>query len=126
MTEQEVQEIYNRLLELTKAGKIRWEKTGEEEFTTNFSRSSVTVEIEDIGVVHGGQPVLKIYNDAGRIVAYAAHKIGMGVTGSGVKEFNLNPSELYNLVEESVYKYAETSKSILDELKELELSQKGK
>jgi hypothetical protein len=125
MTEQEVQEIYNRLLELTKAGQIQWEKTGEKEFTTNFSRSSVSVETE--GILTGEQAALKIYNDAGFIVAYAAPKTGVGfIVGPNVKEFNLDPSELYKLIEESLYKYSETSKSILDELKELELSQKGK
>jgi hypothetical protein len=128
MTEQEVQEIYNRLLELTKAGKIKWEKTEEEEFTTNFSRSSVSVGIE--GLLFGEQVALKIYNDVGNIVAYAAQKPVIGLLAPEVKTFNLNPSELYKLVdegiEEGLYKYSETSRSILDELKELEFSQKGK
>jgi len=121
MTEKEVQEIYNTLLELTKAGAIQWKKTGEEEFTTNFSRSSVTVEIEN-NFNDGGQAVLKIYNDAGHLIAYAAHKIGMGVVGSEVKEFDLNPSDLFNLVEERVYKYSETSENILNELRKLKAS----
>src|SRR5947209_4280923 len=101
MTEQEVREIHNRLLELTEAGKIQWKKTGDVEFTTNFSRSSVTIAVEDI--FEGGQAVLKIYNDAGLLVAYAAHKTGMGVVGSAVQEFDLDPSDLFNLVQEKVY-----------------------
>ena len=124
MTEQEVQEIYKRLLELTKAGKIRWEKTSSTEFTTNFSRSSVTVEKE--GLLTGKQVALKIYNDVGLMVAYAANSTGLDfIVGTGVKEFKLDPSELYAFIQENLYKYSETTKSILDELKELELSQKG-
>jgi len=126
MTEQEVQEIYNRLLELTKAGKVKWEQTGENEFTINFSRSSVTVEVEDIsdgGQFDGGEPVLKIYNDAGLVVAYAARKIGVGVIDDpNVQEFELNPSDLFNLVQEKVYKYSETTENILSELRKLKAS----
>jgi hypothetical protein len=122
MTEQEVQEIYNRLLELTKAGKIKWEKTGKQEFTTNFSRSSVTIEIEDEIFAPGGQVVLKIYNDAGLLIAYAAQKTGMGVVDSDVEEFELNPSDLFNLVQEKIYKYSETTENILSELRKLKAS----
>lgn len=125
MTEQEVQEIYNRLLELTKAGKVQWKQTDEEEFTTNFSRSSVSVGIEDIsdgGQFDGEEAVLRIYNDAGIVVAYAAPKIGMGIIDPSVKEFRLNPVELFNLVQEKVYKYSETSENILSELRKLKAS----
>jgi hypothetical protein len=125
MTEQEVHEIYNRLLELTKAGKIQWKRTGEEEFITSFSRSSVTIEIEYLAD-QGGYAVLKIFNDAGLMVAHVSPMTGLGIVDSGVKEFNLDPSELFNLVQDEVYKYSQTSRSILDELKELELSQKGR
>ena len=121
MTEQEVKEIYNRLLELTKAGTIQWKKTGEEEFTTSFSRSSVTVEIEYI-FDQGGRVVLKIFNDAGIMVAYAAPTTGMGNIDSAVKEFELDPSELFDLVQEKVYKYSETSENILSELRKLKAS----
>ena len=122
MTEQEVKEIYNRLLEFTKAGAIQWKKTGEEEFTTSFSRSSVTVEIEDTPVDQGGQAAFKIFNDAGIMVAYAGPMAGMGIVDSAVKEFNLDPSELFNLVQEKVYKYSETSENILNELRKLKAS----
>lgn len=121
MTEKEVQEIYNRLLELTKTGAIQWKKTGEEEFTTSFSRSSVTVEVEYI-FDQAGRVVLKIFNDAGLMVAYAASMTGMGNIGSAVKEFDLDPSELFNLVQEKVYKYSETSEDILNELRKLKAS----
>jgi hypothetical protein len=120
MTEQEVQEIYDRLLELTKAGTIQWKNTGEWEFTTSFSRSSVTVEMEYI-LSEEGQAALKIYNDAGLMVAYAAPK-PMGISGSGVKEFELDPSELFSLIQDKVYKYSETSENILDELRKLKAS----
>lgn len=119
MTEQEVQEIYNRLLELTKAGTIQWKKTGDEEFMTSFSRSSVTVGI-DRGFSNG-EAVLEIYNDTGLRVAYAAPN-PMGLTGPGVKEFELDPSELFNLVQEKIYRYTETSENILDELRKLKAS----
>jgi len=124
MTEKEVQEIYNRLLELTKAGKIQWEKTGEEEFASNFSRSSVTVEMQDM--IDPNEVALKIFNDAGIMVAYASPLAGIGLVDSGVKEFDLNPSDLFDLIQENVFIYSDTSRSILDELKELEFSQKGK
>jgi hypothetical protein len=128
MTEQEVNEIYKRLLELTTAGKVKWEQTGEQEFTTNFSRSSVSVGIDNN--LPERQVALIIYNDTGLMVAYAAPETGRGFVDFGVKEFNLDATRLYRrvrkIVEEGLYKYSETSKSILDELKELELSEKGK
>ncbi len=123
MTEKEVQEIYNRLLKLTKAGSIQWKRTGEEEFTTSFSRSSVTIEI-DRDFDSGGLGVLKIFNDAGMMVAFAAPE--EGIVEYGVKVFNLDPSELFGLIRDKVFKYSETSRSILDELEQLEFSQKGK
>src|ERR1700759_1038688 len=108
MTEKEVQEIYNQLLELTKAGTIQWTKTGSEEFTTSFSRSSVTV-----GKDHNyDEPSssLKIFNDSGIIVALAApDEDYVDDVDYGTKFFNLDPSELFNLVQEKVYKYSETS-----------------
>lgn len=123
MTEKEMQEIYNRLLELTKAGKVQWEKTGEEEFTSNFSRSSVTVEMRHIFGLRG-DIAIKIFNDAGIMVAHASNLSGMGLVpsravGFSVKEFDLDPSELFDLIQEKVFKYSDTSRSILDELKEL-------
>ena len=121
MTEKEVQEIYSRLLELTKAGVIQWKKTGDEEFTTSFSRSSVTVEVEYI-FDQSGRAVLKIFNDVGLKVVYAASEIGMGNINSAVKEFELDPSDLFNLVQDKVYKYSETSEDILNELRKLKAS----
>ena len=123
MTEKEVQEIYNRLLELTKADKIQWKRTGDEEFITSFSRSSVTVEMNR-DFDPQGLGVLKIFNDAGMMVAYAAPE--EGIVEYGVKVFNLDPSELFGLIRDKVFKYSETSRSILDELEQLEFSQKGK
>jgi hypothetical protein len=116
MTEQEIQEIYNQLLALTKAQAIKWKKTGEFEFSVNFSRSSVTVEKE---YKYDSFPVvLRIYNEDGLLVAYAAPE-ELQDRDSAVKSFVFDPSELFHLVENQVYKYEETSKNILDELKEL-------
>src|SRR5436309_13836204 len=126
MTRKEVQEIYDRLLKLTRAGMVQWKQTGTEEFTTNFSRSSVTVG-KDID--YDEPPIfLKIFNANGIMVACAASEehIEYLDTDYGAKVFNLDPSELFGLVQDEVYKYSETSRSILDELRELELSQKGK
>jgi hypothetical protein len=120
MTEQEVQEIYGRLLESTRDGKIRWEKTGEEEFTINFSRSSVSIEIEN--VLDGAQAVLKVYNDDGHVIAYAAPTVGVGMAPLSAKEFELDPSELFSLVQEKTYKYSETYENILNELRKLKAS----
>ncbi len=124
MTEEEVQEIYSRLLELTRAGAIQWKKTGEEEFTTSFVRSSVTIGkdyehfFDDLN-----EPlkVLKIYNDDGLMVAYAAQRALEGEE-EGVKAFILDPSELFDLVQGRVYKYSETTENILNELRKLKAS----
>jgi len=117
MTEQEIQEIYNRLLELTKAQAITWKKTGESEYSVNFSRSSVVIEKN---LDYDSSPVLlDIYNQDGLLVAYAAPE-DMEREGQ-VKAFIFDPSELFNLVQNQVYKYSETSKNILDELKELDV-----
>jgi hypothetical protein len=120
MTEQEVQEIYERLLDLTKAGAIQWKKTGEKEFTTSFSRSSVTTGEESFPEV---QAAFKIFNDAGIMVAYASPNIGLGNAEPSAKEFVLDPAGLFNLVQEKVYKYSETSENILHELRKLKASQ---
>jgi hypothetical protein len=121
MTEQEIQEIYNRLLALTKAQAIKWEKIGESEYSVNFSRSSVTVgkdyEYDPLAVA------MKIYNQEGLLVAYAASPDDLLVE-DGVERFNLDPSELFNLAQSEVYRYSETSKNILNELRELDASLK--
>ncbi len=65
MTEKEVQEIYSRLLELTKASAIQWKKTGESEYTANFSRSSVALNKEEI-------TFMTLYNEDGLEIAYVA------------------------------------------------------
>jgi hypothetical protein len=121
MTEEEIQEIYNRLLALTKAQAIKWEKIGESEYSVNFSRSSVTVEKD-----YNYDPlpvVLRIYNQDGLLVAYAASSDDLLVE-DGAEGFKLDPSELFDLAQSGVYKYSETSKNILDELKKLDASLK--
>src|SRR5947209_19962675 len=100
MTDQEVREIYNRLLELTKAGAIQWKKTAEEEFTASFSRSSVTIErfyIADEPIV-----VMKIYNEDGLSIALVS-SYDLGVEDETL-QFILDPSNLYNLVQDKVHK----------------------
>lgn len=118
MTEKEVQEIYSRLLELTKAGTIQWKKTAEEEFTTSFPRSSVAVG--KIWVSNAPEAVMWIYNDDGLLVARVS--LNELDVGEGVKEFILDPSELLDLVQERVYKYSETTENILSELRKLKAS----
>jgi hypothetical protein len=115
MTEQEIHEIYNRLLALTKAEAIKWKKTGDSEYSVNFSRSSVVIEKD----YSGDTPlsVLQIYNEDGLLVAYAAPE---ELNADDAIAFIFDPSELFNLVQNQVYKYSETSKNILDELKELD------
>lgn len=121
MTQQEVQEIYDRLLELTKAGAIQWKKSGEKEFTTSFSRSSVAIE-GDWSRSAGAFSALKIYNDDGIVVAYAVPTTVIANLSPGAKKFELNPHELYSLVQDKVYKYSETSENLLDELRHLKAS----
>jgi hypothetical protein len=113
MSEKEVQEIYNRLLELTKAGTIQWKKTDESEYTANFSRSSVALNKEET-------VFMTVYNEDGLEIAYVApHKVDVP---EPVKEFILDPSELFDLVEEKVYKHSETTENILNELRKLKAS----
>ncbi|PYS47926.1 MAG: hypothetical protein DMF68_14735 [Acidobacteria bacterium] len=120
MTEQEVKDIYERLLNLTKARKIHWKKTDNYEYLMNFSRSSVVIE-KDFNYV---EPpiVMKVFNEDGVLIAYASLKDLE--EGESVKAFNFDTSELFRLVQEQVHKYSETSKNLLDELKELELRSK--
>jgi hypothetical protein len=117
MTDQEIQEIYNRLLELTKAQAVQWKKTGDYEYSVNFSRSSVVIE-KDYSL-DSAPIVLEIYNQDGLQVAYAAPEDLE--ENDEIKAFIFDPSELFNLVQNQVYKYSETSKNILDELKELDV-----
>jgi hypothetical protein len=122
MTEKEIREIYDRLLELTKSHAIRWKKTGGGEYSVSFSRSSVNIE-KDYGYVDDVPIVLKIFNEEGLLVAYAATSELEEV--EAVKHFIFDPSELFNLVQDEVYKYSETSENILNELRELELQKGG-
>lgn len=121
MTEKEIREIYDRLLDLTKSRAIRWKKTGESEYSVSFSRSSVTVErdhnYEELLIV------LRIFNEEGLLVACAA--LDELDEEQEVKQFVFDPSELFNLVQDEVYKYSETSENILNELRELELQKGG-
>jgi hypothetical protein len=121
MTEQEIREIYNRLVELTKARMVHWKRTDEAEYTVSFSRSSVVIQKE-----YGYEAlptVLRVYNAEGVLVAYAA-PIEIDAE-EAVKGYTFDPSELFDIVQEEVYKYTDTSKNILDELRELELSQRN-
>src|ERR1051325_1057469 len=117
MTEQEIQEIYNRLLELTKAQAIKWKKTGASEYSVSFSRSSI--EIGKVYDYDSWPVVLKIYNQDGLPIAYAA-RVALDDAEMEVKEFRFDPAELFDIVQDQVHKYSETSKNILDELKELD------
>ena len=117
MTEKEMQEIYARLLELTKQGRLTWRPDGENEFTTSFSRSSVSIST-GMSIPHS-LSLLRIHNQEGVIVAVAANDTDLIAESLSVFVFALDPSELFNLVQESVYKYSETSQNILHELREL-------
>ena len=121
MTKQEMQEIYNRLLELTKGGKVKWEKVGRSEYVRNFSQSSVAVEKD-----WNCEPpmiVLKIYNQDGHLIAIASDDIDALIEEENeVERLTLDPSELFDLVQSQVYKYSETTTNLLDELRKLEPS----
>jgi hypothetical protein len=121
MTEQEIKEIYDHLLVLTKARAIQWKKTGNSEFAISFSRSSVVVErVWDFGDL---AIAMNVVNEDGLLIAYACR---MDLArGSAIVWFDFDPAELFNLIEGQVYKYSETSKNILDELKALEHKRKS-
>jgi hypothetical protein len=121
MTEKEIREIYDRLLALTKSRAIQWKKTGDSEYSVSFSRSSVTIEQDHD---HEFDPIiLEIFNEEGILVAYAA--LEELYEAEGVKKFVFDPSELFYLVEEGIYKYSQTSENILNELRKLELQKGG-
>lgn len=123
MTEKEIREIYDRLLGLTKSRAIRWKKIGLLEYAVNFSRSSVTVEkIHDF--LGDETIVLKVFNENGVLVACASLSEELNLE-EGVKQFTFDPSELFDKVQEEVYKYSDTSENILNELRELELQKGG-
>ena len=98
MTEQEIQEIYNRLLALTKAEAIKWKKTGDSEYSVSFSRSSVV--IEKTPDYEYSPVLLNIYNEDGLLVAYAATEDLERSDEVVVK--GLDPSELFYLVRNQV------------------------
>ena len=114
MTQEEINEIYDRLLELTSKDAIRWKGRQHllygSDFSVTLSRSSIELDRKDASTV------LRIYNDEGLLVAQAVPADYQESISYGVKDFVLDASELYDLVEGKVYKYAETSKNILDEL----------
>jgi hypothetical protein len=114
-------DIYERLLNLTRARAIRWKKTNDAEFMMNFSRSSVVIE-RDYNYVEP-PVVMKVFNEDGLLIAYAS--LTALEEGESVKAFTFDPSDLFRLVQEQVHKYSETSKNLLDELKEMELRSKG-
>jgi hypothetical protein len=122
MTEKEIKEIYDRLLSLTKNHAIRWKKTEDSEYLVNFSRSSVA--IERYYYPEYVLTVLKVFNEDGILVAYAASQELLDEE-EGAKQFVFDPSELFNLVQDEVYKYSQTSENILNELRELGLQKGG-
>jgi hypothetical protein len=120
MTEPEIKEIYDHLLGLTKARAIQWKKTGSSEFAISFSRSSVVIERD----WNYQEPVIamNVFNEDGLLIAYAC---GTDLArDEAIVWFDFDPTELFILVEVQVYKYSETSKNILDELKALENKRK--
>jgi hypothetical protein len=124
MTEAEFKEIYDRLLVLTKSGAIQWKKTGDTEFTTSFVRSSVTIQNDynyHFDELDRPPKVLRIYNDDGLLIAYGAPD-ELSDEGYAAQAFILDPSELFNLVKERVYKFSETTENILEELRKLKAS----
>jgi hypothetical protein len=123
MTEKEIREIYDRLLELTKSRAIRWKRSGYLEYSVSFSRSSVAVAFDDFD--GHKSTVLKVFNEDGVLVACATTRSEIPELDEGVEQFTFDPSELFYLVQDEVYKYSETSENILNELRELEL-QKGR
>jgi hypothetical protein len=123
MTEKEIREIYDRLLDLTKTRAIRWKKTEESEYMVSFSRSSVTVGKDYDRDIEIELIALRIFNEEGLLVAYAS--LRDLEEDEEVKQFIFDPSKLFDLVQNEVYKYSETSENILNELRELEL-QKGR
>jgi hypothetical protein len=121
MTKEDVHEIYNKLLELTQKQSVQWKYGGFGDYVISFPRSSVGVEYNQ----NAKAPMFNIYNDDGRIVAYASSTRNDEATDAGIVWVNFDPSELFNLVQEQFYKYSETSANILYELQRLEQSSKN-
>lgn len=118
MTEQEMREIYERLLELTKQGRLTWRADGDYSFSTSFSRSSISLSSsvlnDDMYI-----SMLDIHNDEGVVIATATNDPNLIVDVPSLFVYPLDPTELLMLVRESVYKYTVTSQNVLHELREL-------
>lgn len=118
MTEQEMREIYELLLELTKHGRLTWRADGDYSFSTSFSRSSVSLTssiINDNAYI----AMLDIHNDEGVVIATATNDPDLVVDVPSLFVYLIDPTELLKLVRESVYKYSSTSQNVLHELREL-------
>src|SRR5256885_226144 len=107
MTEQEFHEIYDTLIELTKQGTIPWKRIKQAEYQVEFSRSSVVVQLESdqFGGVHYD---MNVYNEDGKLIASSSPWVD---ELSGVRQFDLDSSALYELIESQIYKYSETTKN---------------
>jgi hypothetical protein len=66
---------------------------------------------------------MSIYNDNGVLVA-RAFAGAAPEPSSAVKQFDLDPTELLELVRDTIYKYEQTSTNLLEELRQLDGRQK--
>lgn len=119
MTEQEFTEIYSDLLQLTKSKKIQWKRTNDDAYIVTFSRSSVSLGLDN--EYGASEYYMRIYNEDGLLIV-AAPVARPDAYSDRVRQFSLDPSDLYRLVEAQIFKYSETSRNILDELRQLQAS----
>ena len=116
MTEKELHEIYQNLLDLTKQGMLEWANLGSDTYEINFSRSSITIYFDADLQPYGRAAVMNVYNEDGKLIASSSPLHEESTT---VKYFDLDVSELFSLIQSRIYKYSETAKGILEELKKI-------
>ena len=112
MTEKEFTEIYEKLLELTKGRALEWKDMGNQNYELNFPRSSITLYASE----SPDDVVMNVLNEDGLLIATNSLFYD---EDRRVRRFDLDTSELYNVIQSQMYKYSETAKDILAELKKL-------
>jgi hypothetical protein len=115
MNEKEFSEIYENLLELTKQRALIWTDDGNDIFQVNFPRSSVSIYLDELP--HSGfEAVMNVFNEDGLLIASSS---SLYEESTKTKHFNLDVTDLLNIIRSQRYKYSETAKDILGELKKL-------
>ena len=120
MDAQTLQSIYNRVLILTQRKSLVWKQSGSEEYEASFSRSSLKI-CSGAGADFNAF-VLEVYNEDGIVIGYVSSSDRFDDYAEAALHLELNVEPLYRLVEDQVYKFEDTSRSLMEDLNKLEQS----